>query len=42
MTDEQIKEFIGYFGDNLPSPKHNPIQFKYYVLLYKHIKGIKD
>ena len=40
MTDEQIHELIEMFGDKLPNPTHNPRQFQYYVLLYKHIKGI--
>jgi hypothetical protein len=40
MTEQQIKEFIEYWGDNLPNPTHYPRQFEYYVLLYRHIKGL--
>ena len=40
MTDEQIKEMVEMFGDKLPNPKHSPRQFEYYVLLYKHTKGL--
>ena len=42
MTDQQVKEFIEYWGDKLPHPVHEPIKFKYYMNLYKHIKGIED
>lgn len=40
MTNEQIQEFLDMFGDRLPDPKHHPRQFQFYVLLYKHIKGM--
>lgn len=41
MTDDQIKEFIEYWGDRLPNPEHYPRQFQYCVLVYKHVRGIK-
>lgn len=41
MTNEQVKEFIEYWGDELPSPEHEPIKFKYYMNLYNYIKGIE-
>jgi hypothetical protein len=41
MTEEQVKEFIDYWGDTLPDPVHEPIRFSYYIKLYKHIKGIE-
>ena len=41
MTEQQIKDCIEFWGDRLPDPQHCPRQFKYYVLLYKHIKGIQ-
>ena len=40
MTDEEIREFIKMFSDyNLPSPKHYPRVFAYYVRLYKFYKS---
>lgn len=40
MTEEEIlkmyDEMLKMFGDKLPDPEHYPIQFAYYVRLYKH------
>lgn len=42
MTPEQVlayyDELVKEFGDNLPDFEHHPIQFAYYVRLYKLIK----
>lgn len=40
MNNDQIKELVEMFGDQLPDPKHEPKKFMYYVRLYKLIKGI--
>lgn len=40
MTDEQALDFYekmkSQFGDKLPDPDHEPIQFSYFVKLYKY------
>lgn len=41
MSDEDIKLLIDYFGDSLPDPTHNPIQFGYYVKLFLKLKEWK-
>lgn len=35
MTESEIKEFIEYFGDKLPDPTHQPLQFEWYVTLWE-------
>jgi hypothetical protein len=46
MTDEQA--LILYvameeeFGDNLPNFEHHPIQFAYYVKLFRYIQSTKN
>ena len=39
MTDEEVlfhyNRMVEIFGDHLPNLEHYPIQFKYYVTLYK-------
>ena len=42
MTDEEIEkaynEMVEMWGDKLPNPEHHPIQFNYYVRMYKFLK----
>lgn len=33
------KEFIEYYNGNFPDPEHCPIEFAYYVKLFKYYKG---
>lgn len=44
MTDAQIvaryAEMVKEFGSKLPNFEHHPIQFAYYVKLYKFLKGL--
>lgn len=44
MTDQQAIDFynelVEYFGDSLPNFEHYPNTFKYYVRLYRYVKGI--
>jgi hypothetical protein len=44
MTDSEALDFYEklklHFGDKLPDPDHEPLQFSYYVRLYKYfVKG---
>jgi hypothetical protein len=39
-VEEQIEEFLQMYGDRLPNPEHCPKEFAYYVMLYKHVKGL--
>ncbi len=34
-TDEQVQDFINYFGDQIPNPEHYPIRVKWLVKWYK-------
>ena len=40
MSDEQALELYekmkSHFGDKLPDPEHEPMQFSYFVKLYKY------
>ena len=46
MTDEEIMELFTemqkMFGDDLPNPEQEPIQFAYYIKLYKFYKERKE
>jgi len=41
MTDQEIKQFIDFWAergvDKLPDPKHYPIQFQWWVKVYKYL-----
>jgi hypothetical protein len=37
--DKMLNEMYNIFS-NLPSPEREPRRFRYYVKLYKHIKGL--
>jgi hypothetical protein len=38
-ADKLISEFLEYYKDsNIPNPEHNPIEFSYYVRLFKYYK----
>ena len=40
MSDEQVvavyEKLKQHFGDKLPDPEHQPIQFAYFVKIYKY------
>jgi hypothetical protein len=40
MSDEQImstyEKLKQHFGDKLPDPEHSPLQFAYFVKIYKY------
>lgn len=40
MTDDEVlfhyQQMEQTFGDKLPNPEHQPIEFKYYVKLYNY------
>lgn len=36
-TDEEIKRFVDYFGNQLPNPTNYPKTFSYYVKLWRYI-----
>lgn len=36
LIQYHIDEMIKLFGDQLPNPEHYPIQFSYFVKLYKY------
>lgn len=38
MSDEELRDMVEMFGEKLPDPDHNPIQFRFYILLYKKLK----
>ena len=44
MTDQEIQimynDMKAEFGDHLPNFEHSPIQFAYYVKLFKFIKHV--
>ena len=46
MTDEEVMELFTemqkMFGDDLPNPEQEPIQFAYYIKLYKSYKERKE
>jgi hypothetical protein len=46
MTDEdynQIREeLIKMFGDRLPNPEHEPIQFHYYLKMYNFQRQLQN
>jgi len=35
----ELKEFFEYFNNKVPNPEHYPIQFQYFVNIYKLNKG---
>jgi hypothetical protein len=43
MNDEQIMaaydKLKQHFGDKLPDPEHSPLQFAYFVKIYKYYHG---
>lgn len=43
MTDVKIMELYQklkeHFGEKLPDPEHSPLQFAYFVKLYKYYHG---
>jgi len=36
-TDEELQEFIDYFGDLLPNPVHHPLQMMWFARWWKDI-----
>ena len=44
MTDEETLIFYEkmklHYGDRLPNPEHEPLQFSYFVKLYKYFHVI--
>lgn len=41
MTQDQFNEFLEMFGDKLPNPDMYPQIFKFYIKMFKHVKGYK-
>ena len=37
MTDEEIKDFMEYFKNELPNPDHHPMKVKWLMRWYKSI-----
>ena len=37
MTDEEIKDFMTYFKDELPNPEHHPLKVMWLRKWYKSI-----
>ena len=37
MTDEEIKDFMEYFKNELPNPDHNPMKVVWLMKWYKSI-----
>ena len=37
MTDEELKEFMKYFKDELPNPDHHPLKARWLMGWYKSI-----
>jgi hypothetical protein len=46
VTDEEVlkmyEEMVEYYGEKLPNPEHHPIQFAYYVKLWKYYKERRE
>ena len=46
MTDQEaenlLQELERVFGQNIPHPLYNPIQFGYYLKLYDFLKSIEN
>ena len=36
-SDEELKEFMKYFKDELPDPEHHPLKFMWLVRWWKEI-----
>ena len=39
--EQEVEKIHRLFGDRIPSPKHYPRGFAYYVKLYKHLKSLE-
>lgn len=43
MTDAQANRIyaamVEYYGDSLPSPEHEPMQFAHHVKMFKYYQG---
>lgn len=39
--EERIKEMVDLFGE-LPDPISQPKKFRHFVIMYKHIKDLKN
>ena len=37
MTDEEIKDFMEYFKNEMPNPKHHPLKVMWLMKWYKSI-----
>tara|TARA_Y100001951_G_scaffold48329_1_gene38101 strand:+ start:68 stop:220 length:153 start_codon:yes stop_codon:yes gene_type:complete len=37
LNDEELKEFIEYFKDELPDPEHHPIKVRWLMRWWKSI-----
>ena len=37
MTDEELKEFMKYFKDELPDPEHHPLKVLWLMRWYQSI-----
>ena len=37
MSDEEIRGFIEYFGDEIPNPDHYPLKVKWLMKWYRAI-----
>ena len=37
MTDEELKEFMKYFKDELPDPEHHPLKVLWLMKWYQSI-----
>lgn len=43
MTDQEIQEFLEFYKDKqIPSPEHEPIQFKAWVRNFKYYKSMSE
>ena len=41
LTEDQLQKMVEVFGDKLPDPEHNPIQFAFYIKLFKKLEEWK-
>lgn len=39
-VEEKIEEFYNMYGSRLPNPENCPMEFEYYVRLYKFVKNL--
>lgn len=40
--EDLIAEFIKFYDGKIPNPEHNPVEFAYYVKLFKYYRNLPN